>query len=329
MAVLAAVLSVAVLHSACAGERDGDAADAGDTAPSADVAADAAVPPDVAASVDASPPRDTAGPVDVPETSDATETPDAPTPPDAPADICVADCAGLQCGSDGCGDECGTCPDGTSCTPVGTCEPDVVGPIVQRCDAQNAFLGVPLGIHCMGEDAAGAWIEVFELVSADLDGVFVEGNAILTDRPLDTPDLGPHHFEIVGRDADGAATPVFAVDVLVERFEVMANIRHGAAASQSNFPNALYELLGAECAFVQYTPLADLGLGQGDRAEVAVDATNEAVAVDCMTALLRSLPMHRPDVWAYARHYGADSVTSWLDGVTGYLFWIRDYHGGR
>lgn len=34
---------------------------------------------------------------------------------------CVLDCTGKVCGSDGCGGQCGTCPDGQTCSSSGTC----------------------------------------------------------------------------------------------------------------------------------------------------------------------------------------------------------------
>ncbi len=38
--------------------------------------------------------------------------------------ICVANCSGKDCGSDGCGGSCGTCPGGTSCNVNGACTAD-------------------------------------------------------------------------------------------------------------------------------------------------------------------------------------------------------------
>ncbi|MEZ4268081.1 MAG: hypothetical protein R3F39_17080 [Myxococcota bacterium] len=42
---------------------------------------------------------------------------------------CVPDCAGAQCGSDGCGGSCGSCGAGETCSPAGTCGcvPDCAG----------------------------------------------------------------------------------------------------------------------------------------------------------------------------------------------------------
>jgi len=36
---------------------------------------------------------------------------------------CVPNCSGKQCGPDGCGGSCGTCPPGTQCTSSGLCQP--------------------------------------------------------------------------------------------------------------------------------------------------------------------------------------------------------------
>lgn len=55
-------------------------------------------------------------------TPDTTQpTPDtSPPAPDVPA--CTPDCAGKQCGPDGCGATCGTCPDnGSNCDAQGQC----------------------------------------------------------------------------------------------------------------------------------------------------------------------------------------------------------------
>jgi hypothetical protein len=86
-----------------------------DAAPDVPAAPDAA--PDVPAAPDAAP--------DVPAAPDA--APDVPAVPDAvpdapPADACVSDCDGRECGPDGCGGECGTCPPQHTCDGAGQCE---------------------------------------------------------------------------------------------------------------------------------------------------------------------------------------------------------------
>lgn len=35
--------------------------------------------------------------------------------------VCVPDCSGKACGTDGCSGSCGTCPEGSTCTPDGGC----------------------------------------------------------------------------------------------------------------------------------------------------------------------------------------------------------------
>ena len=66
---------------------------------------------------------------------------------------CVPDCSGKTCGSDGCGGSCGACPDGTSCESA-----YVVGPLpfVATGDtgaASNDY-GLPVGT-CPGGEAGG------------------------------------------------------------------------------------------------------------------------------------------------------------------------------
>lgn len=36
---------------------------------------------------------------------------------------CIPNCTNKQCGPDGCGGSCGTCPPGYTCTPTGQCQP--------------------------------------------------------------------------------------------------------------------------------------------------------------------------------------------------------------
>lgn len=40
---------------------------------------------------------------------------------------CIPSCSGRDCGDDGCGGVCGTCGEGTACSPAGTCEPTETG----------------------------------------------------------------------------------------------------------------------------------------------------------------------------------------------------------
>ena len=37
--------------------------------------------------------------------------------------VCFPECEGRECGPDACGERCGQCPDGTTCAPLGRCQP--------------------------------------------------------------------------------------------------------------------------------------------------------------------------------------------------------------
>ena len=53
---------------------------------------------------------------------------------------CTPQCGGVDCGDDGCGGSCGTCPGGTTCQPDGTCvAPTACGSVSYQgcCDGQN------------------------------------------------------------------------------------------------------------------------------------------------------------------------------------------------
>ena len=59
------------------------------------------------------------------------------------SDCCVPDCAGYQCGDDGCGTSCGDCPNGGGCTESGACActPGCVGEWTLGGDCS-------LGVNC-------------------------------------------------------------------------------------------------------------------------------------------------------------------------------------
>ncbi len=67
------------------------------------------------------------------------------------AGTCVPDCSGKQCGDDGCGASCGTCPAGQHCAS-GACVPDCVPDCFEKqCgdDGCGGTCGVcPAGTHC-------------------------------------------------------------------------------------------------------------------------------------------------------------------------------------
>ena len=52
--------------------------------------------------------------------------------------LCQPACAGIQCGADGCGGACGTCPSGATCTALGIC----------HASAATPSPGCPLGGAC-------------------------------------------------------------------------------------------------------------------------------------------------------------------------------------
>ena len=59
-----------------------------------------------------------------PEDVPSDNAPDVPSDisTDLPPDVCTADCAGRECGDDGCGHPCGECAEGYGCTAQGTCD---------------------------------------------------------------------------------------------------------------------------------------------------------------------------------------------------------------
>ncbi len=54
--------------------------------------------------------------------ADNVEVPDVIEMPDVPPDVCIADCAGKECGDDGCGGDCGTCPAIAPICDAGVCQ---------------------------------------------------------------------------------------------------------------------------------------------------------------------------------------------------------------
>lgn len=64
---------------------------------------------------------------------------------------CIPDCQQKMCGPDGCGGECGLCPDGMTCTPIGNCKPD--NPLVP-CD-NDGYTAVAESVSQFGTSSIG------------------------------------------------------------------------------------------------------------------------------------------------------------------------------
>ena len=73
----------------------------------------------------------------------------APTHDEAEAG-CAADCAGRDCGSDGCGGTCGACAEPLVCDPFGLCvePPDEPQGCTQTCEEAGLECGEVCGVSC-------------------------------------------------------------------------------------------------------------------------------------------------------------------------------------
>lgn len=77
---------------------------------------------------------------------------------------CVADCAGRECGPDGCGGSCGQCEGSDTCNPMGMCEaPGLCGdgicnPLNENCKYCSKDCGV-CPVDCCQEQAGGGCID--------------------------------------------------------------------------------------------------------------------------------------------------------------------------
>ena len=72
------------------------------------------------------------------------------------AGFCSPNCAGRQCGSDGCGGSCGTCPPGKVCNASGQCVSDGSGDPCSACLSTCRYLpGCCMGCGCLCQDACG------------------------------------------------------------------------------------------------------------------------------------------------------------------------------
>lgn len=71
-----------------------------------------------------------------------------------PCIICEPNCAGRECGPDGCGAFCGTCSGGEECNAAGQCvtEADTCTSCLQSC---SGLPGCCVGCGCMCEDECG------------------------------------------------------------------------------------------------------------------------------------------------------------------------------
>jgi len=68
---------------------------------------------------------------------------------------CVPNCAGRECGDDGCGGTCGQCPIGEYCDPTGTCQVGQAGLLGDPCpfgavNATSPACDDGLGLFCVG-----------------------------------------------------------------------------------------------------------------------------------------------------------------------------------
>jgi hypothetical protein len=105
---------------------------------------------------------------------------------------CVPQCAGKQCGTDGCGGDCGPCAAGLACTSGGACVGSPPGPAVKRFDVATSlctasYAGCTLGAtsyaHCCPTTVPG-------------DPV----NKCFCDAELAHLNAAPAHFLAVGTD---------------------------------------------------------------------------------------------------------------------------------
>jgi hypothetical protein len=65
-----------------------------------------------------------------------------------PANACTPNCAGRQCGDDGCGGSCGTCPTGQSCNASGQCVAGTAGAQGDLCTSDPEIC--QSGLDCVG-----------------------------------------------------------------------------------------------------------------------------------------------------------------------------------
>jgi len=87
---------------------------------------------------------------------------------------CVPHCEDRQCGPDGCGQPCGSCPDDTECSESGTCLMQPAEPVVEHVEAE------PSDVRDTTQN---------EIVNPDLDqlGPSDMGEAGAPSAELDTP----------------------------------------------------------------------------------------------------------------------------------------------
>jgi hypothetical protein len=69
---------------------------------------------------------------------------------------CISNCDGRECGPNGCGESCGTCPPGKKCSTAGICIDADTGDPCSTCLASCRGLpGCCTGCGCICEDACG------------------------------------------------------------------------------------------------------------------------------------------------------------------------------
>jgi len=262
---------------------------------------------------------------DAPEPFDV---PQADVPHDTPPDECSPDCQGRICGSDGCGGMCGACDRDEECASDGTTCEQRTGVRITSCFAWDTHVGEPLEVSCGAYDAWGG-PATSQMVSSDFPEATLQDGVIRTDFDLAPEHIGLYHFELVAEDSNGNVSSTFPVTVPVERYKVTLTVPHNdGLTSQTSCPQALYDLLGTECQFSHYTPIAELGLEPGHTTPISVSAATEPAAVECMTDLILSLPVEHPNVWEYTRFYGQwnELIFDAIYDVAGYTFYPTNHY---
>lgn len=148
--------------------------------------------------------------ITVPDTKPVDEV----SPPDV---VCQPQCAGKECGPDGCQGSCGTCTDGLVCLPEGLCVPPAEPPAVGTLVITEIMVD-PSAV----KDTEGEWFEIRNTTAnaVNLQGLVVTDDDGETFTITELVHLGPNKHFVLGRNSKMSENGGVTVSYVYTKFDL-------------------------------------------------------------------------------------------------------------